>query len=286
MVICHTQKTRANNPIVLAGINLLVILILKKLYVNWLFKDTFENAKKRPPFCWKPHTALVFTVYISVKCLERIVYNAIYSYVSSHLSEWQHGFVKGRSCETQLRIESILNWEFLIENQWARALDEGRQVDVAFLAFFDRVSHPVFLEMLCSFGFSGSILQWCESYLSQRQQRVVLEGVSSSSARVSSGVPHSSLSGPLFFVIFIRDLPDVVLPGNTIALYAGDCKSFRIIDSALGQNTFQEDLDNLHQWSLPNFMDFNVKKCKIISSRPEWRSEEGRLFLQAILRRI
>ena len=51
---------------------------------------------------------------------------------------------------------------------------------------------------------------------------------------------------------------------NTIALYADDCKSFRIIDSASDQNMFQEDLDNLHQWSLRNFMDFNVKKCKIM----------------------
>ena len=186
------------------------------------------------------------------------MYNAIYSHVSSYLSEWQHGFVKGRSCETQL---------VLTHHQWARVLDEGRQVDVAFLDFSkasDRVSHPVLLKKLCGFGISGSILQWCESYLSKRRQRVVLEGVSSSWAGVSSGVPQGSLLGPLFFVIFICDLPDVVLPGNTIALYADDCKSFRIIHSASDQNMFQEDLDNLHQWSLRNFMDFNVKKCKIM----------------------
>ena len=83
------------------------------------------------------------------------------------------------------------------ENQWAMALDKGRQVDVAFLDFskaFDRVSHPVFLSKLCGFGISGSILQWRESYLSKRQQRVVSDGVSSSWSEVSSGVPHCSLS--------------------------------------------------------------------------------------------
>ena len=131
---------------------------------------------------------------------------------------------------------------------------------------FKRISRPVLLQKLCGFGISGSILQWCESYLIQRQQKVVLEGVSSSWSGVSSGVPQGSLLGPLFFVIFIRDLTEAVLPGNYITLYADDCKSSRIINSASDQNVFQEDLDNLHQWSLRTFMDFNVKNCKINTS--------------------
>ena len=147
------------------------------------------------------------------------------------------------------------------------ALDEGCQVDVAFLDFskaFDRVSHPILSWKLCSFGLSVSLLQWCESYLNHWQQKVVLDGASSSWSEVSSGVPHGSLLGPLFFVIFISDLPEAVLPGNTIAVYADDCKSSRIIDSVSDQTLFQEDLNNLHQWSSCNFMDFNVNKCKIM----------------------
>ena len=64
--------------------------------------------------------------------------------------------------------------------------------------------------------------------------------------------------------VFIRDLPEAVLPGNCIALYTDDCKSSRVINSASDQNMFQEDLDNLHRWSLRNFMDFNIRKCKIM----------------------
>ena len=92
----------------------------------------------------------------------------------------------------------------------------------------------------------------------------MLDGISSSWSDVSSGVPQGSLFGPLFFVIFISDLPKIVLPGSTIALYADDCKCSRIIDTAGDLELFQQDLDSLHQWSVRNFMNFNVKKCKIM----------------------
>ena len=126
------------------------------------------------------------------------------------------------------------------------------------------MDHSVLLQKLCNFGITGSLLQWCESYLSNRRQRVVLDGISSSWPDVPTGVPQSSLLGPLFFVLFVSDLPEVVLPGSTIALYAYDCKCSRIIDTVGDLDLFQQDLDNLHQWSVRNFMNFNVKQCKIM----------------------
>ena len=59
-------------------------------------------------------------------------------------------------------------------------------------------------------------------------------------------------------------IPEVVLPGSTIALYADDCKCSRIIDTVGDLDFFQQDRHNLHQWSVRNFMSFNVKKCKIM----------------------
>ena len=82
---------------------------------------------------------------------------------------------------------------------------------------------------------------------------VVIDGKSSTWSVILSGVPQGSLLGPLFFVIFTSDLPEVVMPENTIALYADDCKTL-----------FQSDLHNLYLWSQQNLMDFNIKKCKLM----------------------
>ena len=71
--------------------------------------------------------------------------------------------------------------------------------------------------------------------------------------------------GPLFLVIFISDLPEIVLPGNTIALHADDSKCSRIIDAADDQDLFQKDQDSFFQWSVRNCMNLNVHKCKIMT---------------------
>ena len=237
-----------------------------------LFNRSFSLG--RVPEQWKPaNITLVFKAnerdlvenYRSIsllsipgKCQERIVHTAIYSHVSAYLSDWQYGFVKGRSTATQL---------ILTHYKWEKTLDEGRQVDVAFLDFckaFNRVPHNVFLHKLCYLGISVNLLNWCKDYLSNRTQRVVIDGYSSSLSEITSGVPQGSILGPLFFVIFINDLPDVVCSNNTIALYADDSKIFRVIDCDEDLIYFQEDHDKLHQWSQRNRMDFNAKKCTIM----------------------
>ena len=108
----------------------------------------------------------------------------------------------------------------------------------------------------------------------------MLDGISSSWSDVSSGVPQGSLLEPLFFVIFISDLSKVVLPGSSIALYADDCKCSRIIDTAGDLELFQQDLDSLHQWSVQNFMNFNVKKCKIMKLTKKIQPLTSSFFLE------
>ena len=64
----------------------------------------------------------IFLLSLHSKCQEKIVHNAIYSHVAPFLTDWQHGFVKGRLCVTQL----------VLTHQWTKALGDGLQVDLMF----------------------------------------------------------------------------------------------------------------------------------------------------------
>ena len=77
----------------------------------------------------------------------------------------------------------------LTHHYWAKALDDGCHVDVTFLDFskaFNRMSQSVLFKTLCSFGASGSLLRWCESYFTDMRQRVLIDRASLSCLGVCS----------------------------------------------------------------------------------------------------
>ena len=75
----------------------------------------------------------------------------------------------------------------------------------------------------------------------ERQQRVVVKGEASDWLTVTSGVPQGSLLGPLFFIVYINDLPGVISKDSSIALYADDSKMYRVISTQEDLSTFQSD---------------------------------------------
>jgi len=136
------------------------------------------------------------------------------------LSPRQHGFHPRFSCETQL---------VLAIDDWARALDSGYETDIAifdFLKAFDSVPHRRLLAKLDYYGIRGSTQQWISSFLSDRSQCVVVNGASSSSLPVISGVPQGTVLGPLLFLLYINDISDGV--SSEIHLFADDCIVYSI----------------------------------------------------------
>jgi hypothetical protein len=135
------------------------------------------------------------------------------------IEDSKHGFVKSRSCATNL-IEFL---DYLTD-----ILENGGTADAIFLDFakaFDKVPRRRLIEKLRAIGIEGRVLTWIEEWLTGRQQRVVLQGETSTWEDVKSGVPQGSVLGPILFLIFIRDIDKAVGPENVVKKFADDTKA-------------------------------------------------------------
>ena len=191
--------------------------------------------------------------------LERCIFNYLCKLLWPKIYHLQHGFMKGRSCTSQL---------IRVYHDIGVILDKGGQVDIIFLDFskaFDSVPHHLLLKKLShQYGISDSLLSWFTSYLDSRKQRVLIDGVNSKWASVTSGVPQGSIIGPQLFLSYINDMP-LVVSNSTVALFANDSKCFKPITNERDCILLQNDIDHLYEWSKSNLMTFNADKCKVLT---------------------
>ena len=113
---------------------------------------------------------------------------------------------------------------------------------------FDKVWHQGLIFKLKSIGVSDSLLSLIESFLSNRFQRVLLNGQTSEWLPVKAGVPQGSILGPLFFLIYINDLSDDLVSSEK--LFAGNTSLFSVVhDSSISANELNNDLQKIIEWA-------------------------------------
>ena len=215
-------------------------------------RPIFKKGAKSSPGNYRP----VSLTSVVCKVFEGFIRDQMYDHMINNniLSKNQYGFCKGRSCITQL-LSTI--------HDWFQYLDRGIPVDAIYLDFrkaFDTVPHKRLLSKLWGYGVRGQVLKWVEDFLSDRYQYVSVNDKTSQKIPVTSGVPQGSVLGPVLFIYFINDLPDVIQCVSRI--FADDTKAY---DKAIDDADFeciQNSIDAMVKWGDKWLSFFNTEKCK------------------------
>ena len=212
-------------------------VITPLLKQNGLDKEMLSN--------YRPVSGLSFLS----KLIERLVAKRIDIFLSENnlFSPFQSAYRKGYSTETAL---------LKLYNDLTSAMNGGLISCVIFLdlsAAFDTVDHDILLERLeHRFGFSGVVLRWLHSYLSNRTQSTRVDNVISQPHHLQCGVPQGSVLGPRLYSLYTAPVSDI------IALYAIDHQiyadgttlymSFQVKDTSNGLGLLEECVNHLFDW--------------------------------------
>lgn len=230
--------------------NSILPTIWKKANVTPLYKN---KGSSNIPNNYRP----ISLTSVVCKVMESIIVDKIKAHCMPSIFPGQHAYLEGKSTVTQL-LETLYDWTL--------SIDQGHVIDVLYLDIakaFDSVSHTKLISKLYKNGICGLLLDWIKAFLSGRDQRVVIDGIASSYKPVTSGVPQGSTLGPVLFMIYINDLPNVV-KFSTVKLFADDCKIYFAFKRKLPSNSLQEDINSIAAWAEESQLGIAMDKCAML----------------------
>ena len=192
------------------------------------------------------------------KIYERAMQVRLIKFLDTHdrIFASQYGFRSGHSCEHAL-LEA--------QSRISRALDKKETAILLLIDFskaFDMVDHEIMINKLEHYGVRGNLLSWFRSYLSNRQQYVHVNGVDSNMQPLKYGVPQGSILGPLLFIIYINDLPEI----SNLAKYIFFADDANILVTGQNLLDIRDKLNGviaaIDIWVKCNGLKLNVKKTK------------------------
>ena len=172
------------------------------------------------------------------------------------LSESQWGFRKSHSIVSCLAATT---------HEWMGLIENGSSVGVVFFDIrkaFDSVPHQLLLDRFYQYEFPSDVIGWLRCYLTDRLQRVVVNGSHSNLSKVLSGVPQGSILGPLLFILFINPICTQLLLTSKMLLYADDILIYRSVNSHADFTLLQQDVSLIYDWISDNYLTLNADKSK------------------------
>ena len=211
----------------------------------WKRANIIPVHKKNSRQCKKNYRPISL-LPIFGKIFEKLIFDSVYRHLCDNniLTPHQSGFRPGDSTVNQLL--SITHKIYTAFE--AIPTKETRAVFLDLSKAFDRVWHEGLLYKLECCGISGNLLSLISNFLTNREQRVVLNGKNSEWRRISAGVPQGSVLGPLFFLVYINDLVENI--NSDIKLFADDTSLFSVVENVTrSADELNRDLERVRLWA-------------------------------------
>ena len=235
-------------------------LIMRKSLDESIIPDIYKLANITPIHKGGPKTKpeqyrpVSLTSHI-MKVFERVLKKNIMLHLIKNnlINQEQHGFVPGRSTQSQL----LVHYKDIYE-----AMEEGVRMDTVFLDFskaFDKVDHDLLLKKVVKHGIKGKIGMWLREFLSNRKFTVIANGTMSDQEDVLSGVPQGTVLAALLFIIMISDI-DENIKESIVRCFADDTRVSKKIEKEEDKKKLQDDLNRIYKWAEDNLMIFNEDK--------------------------
>ena len=208
------------------------------------------------------------------KVLEKVVAAQLRRYLDRHelFPHSQSAYRHFHSTETAL--VKVLN-DLLL------AIDKGLEAVLILLdysAAFDTLDHIALCHRLeTRYGVTGTVLQWIESYLNGRSQKIVVNGSCSKSFSIPYGVPQGSVIGPLLFILFTGPLGGIINfhHGVQHMVYADDTQIYLILkptEQAEAMHRLKDCIEDVKKWSVANKLQLNEMKTEMLHITSQFRN--------------
>lgn len=196
------------------------------------------------------------------KIIEIIMNQQIREHVTLHniLPLNQSGFRKGYSTTSAL---------LQVVDDIVRSSDNNEATILVLLDYskaFDRIDHRLLLAILHYFGFCPKSLKLMNQYITDRYQKVTVNGENSDMLPVGQGVPQGSILGPLMFTLYTAEFQNV-LKNCKSHFYADDTQlyySFKEVDTEFSCRLINQDIMSLINISNSFCLSINATKSKVM----------------------